>query len=133
LRKDRSRAAARLSIPSYHASMARIPALTRKRVNEDPYAGIAKRRFMQATPLFNKKSAFAPLHSDARAAAVLLNKLDASLLQRGHQSSPRFGTTSYRPILSLQSSDCRLGNTGGGGQIALRPRKQSARSLHLSH
>jgi hypothetical protein len=35
---------------------------------------------MRATPLFNKKSAFAPLHSDARAAAVLCNKLDASLL-----------------------------------------------------
>jgi hypothetical protein len=34
---------------------------------------------MWATPLFNKKSAFAPLHSDARAAAILWNKLDTSL------------------------------------------------------
>ncbi|MEA2346197.1 MAG: hypothetical protein QOF63_4366, partial [Thermoanaerobaculia bacterium] len=46
-------------------------------------------------------------HPDPRAAAILWNKLDASLLQGGHQSSPRFGTTAYRPILSLQSSDCR--------------------------
>jgi hypothetical protein len=88
---------------------------------------------MWATPLFNKKSAFAPPHSDASAAAILWNKLDTSLFQSGHQSCPRFGTTSYRPILGLQSSDCRLGNTGGGSQISLRPRKQSARSLHLSH
>jgi hypothetical protein len=56
---------------------------------------------MRATPLFNKKSAFAPLHPYSRAAAILLNKLDTSLLQSGHQSSPRFGTTAYRTILSL--------------------------------
>jgi hypothetical protein len=35
---------------------------------------------MWATPLFNKKSAFAPLHSDACAAAILWDKLDTSLL-----------------------------------------------------
>jgi hypothetical protein len=35
---------------------------------------------MRATPPFNKKSAFAPLHSDACAAAILLNKFDTSLL-----------------------------------------------------
>jgi hypothetical protein len=33
-----------------------------------------------ATPLFNKKSAFAPLHSDACAAAILWNELDTSFL-----------------------------------------------------
>jgi hypothetical protein len=32
---------------------------------------------MRATPLFNKKSAFAPLHSDACAAAILRNELNA--------------------------------------------------------
>jgi hypothetical protein len=35
---------------------------------------------VRVTPLFNKKSAFAPLHSDACAAAILLNELDTSLL-----------------------------------------------------
>src|SRR4051794_25709171 len=79
---------------------------------------------MRATPPFNKKSPLALLHSDAGAAAILRDELDAGFLQGGHQSSPRFGTTSHRPILGLQSSDCRLGNTGGGSQIALRPRKQ---------
>jgi hypothetical protein len=36
---------------------------------------------MWATPLFNKKSALAPLHSDACAAAIFRNELDAGFLQ----------------------------------------------------
>jgi hypothetical protein len=36
---------------------------------------------MRATPLFNKKSAFALLHSDTCAAAILRNELNAGFLQ----------------------------------------------------
>src|SRR6185295_9349599 len=86
---------------------------------------------MRATP--QKKSALALLHSDACAAAILRNELDAGFLQGDHQRGARFGPTADVTFCRLQPFDRGDGDTGFVRQIILRPTDQRSSRFNLSN
>ena len=86
---------------------------------------------MRATPLFNKKSALALLHSDTGTAAILRNELNAGFLQGDHQRVARFDPTADVTFCRFQPFDRGDGDTGFVRQIILRPTDKRSSRFNL--
>jgi hypothetical protein len=63
---------------------------------------------------------------------VLVEELDASLLQDGHDPVERFRSRAYRPIESFHTADSAARHPRALGQLALRPAEEGARRADMS-
>jgi hypothetical protein len=87
---------------------------------------------MRATPLFNKKSAFAPLHSDTGTAAILSNELNAGFLQGSLNSvSNIVGHRGALSVIPFETLDSRQRALRRFRQLRLGPAQQPAGSSNL--
>ena len=87
---------------------------------------------MWATPLFNKKSALAPLHSDACAAAIFRNELDAGFLQGPLNSfSDIFRHRGALSVIPFETLDRRQRARRRFRQLRLGPAQQPPGSSNL--
>ncbi|MEA2346198.1 MAG: hypothetical protein QOF63_4367 [Thermoanaerobaculia bacterium] len=87
---------------------------------------------MRATPLFNKKSALALLHSDTGAAAILRNELNAGFLQGPPNGfSNIVGHRGTLPVIPFETLDSRQRALRGLRQLRLGPGQQRAGGSNL--
>jgi hypothetical protein len=87
---------------------------------------------MRATPLFNKKSALALLHSDTGTAAILGNELNAGSLQSALNSvSDIVGHGGALSVIPFKTLDRRQGALSRFRQPRLGPAQQPAGSSNL--
>jgi hypothetical protein len=87
---------------------------------------------MWATPLFNKKSALALLHSDAGTAAILRDELNARFLQGPLNSvSNIFRHRGALSVIPFETLDRRQRALSRFRQLRLGPAQQPAGSSNL--